>query len=69
MENVGGGEKIGREVTKSEQGERRSGRKELTRWPHLSAERREGGKGVAGWARPKERRSAGEELGRKAEGG
>ena len=43
-----GGEKIGQEVTESEQGEGRLGRKELTRWPHLSAERREGGKGVAG---------------------
>jgi len=36
--------------------------KELTRWPHLSVERREGGKRVADWA------SAHEEKGRRGEG-
>ena len=44
------------------------GRKEVTRWPHLSVERREGGKRVAGSASAQEEKGRrGEGLGEKAE--
>jgi len=43
-------------------------RMKLTGGPGLSAGEREGGKGVAGWTRPKERRGRGGGVGPKGRG-